>query len=400
MNRRTARIIAIVLALIMLISVLFGVLSALTAGANVTQAQIDRLREERREIQRRKQEVQSQINALEFEKRTEIAKKEVLDDRIMLTGYEIENITETIHDYTLLIEEKEIELEEARKDEAGQFQLYKERVRRMEENGSISYLEIIFGASSFSDLLARIDFVGDIMRADVRKYEDLVEARNVTAAAVESLERTKDELEEERVLQEEKQAELVEQIAEASAIIAQLEANIETESELHREVAAEEERIQREINARVEELRRQEAARRARTVAGSGRLIWPLPSSANVTSGFGARMHPTFRVIRQHHGIDVAASHGANIIASDRGTVITSAYNSSYGHYVVISHGNGTTTLYAHMSSRRVSQGQTVEQGQVIGLVGSTGVSTGPHLHFEVSVNGTRRDPMSFFRFG
>ncbi|MCL2227171.1 MAG: M23 family metallopeptidase [Oscillospiraceae bacterium] len=105
--------------------------------------------------------------------------------------------------------------------------------------------------------------------------------------------------------------------------------------------------------------------------------------------------------MRQHSGIDIAARHGANVLAADRGTVITSRFNSSYGNYIVIAHGenrNGDriTTLYAHLSTRSVSVGDVVEQGQVIGRIGSTGVSTGPHLHFEVMVNGTRVNPMRF----
>ena len=119
------------------------------------------------------------------------------------------------------------------------------------------------------------------------------------------------------------------------------------------------------------------------------------PVSGAVTSGFGMRKHPVFGDYRQHNGVDFYASHGAVVVAADSGTVITSTYNSSYGNYVVIAHGGGMTTLYAHLSSRSVSVGDGVSKGQQVGLVGSTGISTGPHLHFEVSVNGTRINPMT-----
>jgi len=400
-NKRVVRIIAIVLALIMLFSVFMIALNAITAQAAVTQAEIDRLRAEKKEYERKKREIQSRINTIEFEKMTEIARKEVLDDRIMLTGLEIDNIVETIELYVTLIIEKELEVVAAQESEDEQLRKYKNRVRDMEENGVISYLEIIFDSTDFSDLLARLDFVGDIMQADENMYNDLIAAREATIAAEERLKQTKLEMEEEKRLKELKQAELEEQLDEATALIAAIEANLESEKALRAEVEADEEKIQREINQKVEELRRAQELARAKAasatanrVRGTGQLKWPVPSNGAVTSGFGMRMHPVYKVYRQHSGIDIPAKHGANVVAADTGTVITSAYNSSYGNYIVVSHGNGMTTLYAHLSSRKAKEGATVTKGDVIGLIGSTGVSTGPHLHFEVSVNGTRINPL------
>jgi murein DD-endopeptidase MepM/ murein hydrolase activator NlpD len=400
-SKRVARIIAIILAFLMLFSVIMLAIDSVTASARVTQAEIDRLRNDLREHQRRKLEIQSTINATEFERRTEMAKKRVLDDRIMLTELEIENLTETIELYVLLIGEKELEVIEAQQREDEQLHLYKVRVRDMEENGMISYLEIIFDSTSFSDLLARIDFIGDIMRADERTYNNLIAAKEETEAAVVALEQTKAEMEVEKVLREDKMVELQEQLQEANELIARIQADLEAEQALYNEVVAEEERVQRDINARVEELRRQEEARRraeADRVRGTGQFRWPVPGHGDVSSGFGNRFHPVFRVYRQHMGIDIAAPHGANVIASDDGRVIISAYNSSYGNYIVISHGNingeNLTTLYAHLSTRRVSEGDIVSKGQVIGRIGSTGISTGPHLHFEISVNGRQINPL------
>jgi len=269
----------------------------------------------------------------------------------------------------------------------------------MEENGIITYLEIVFASTSFSDLLARLDFVGDIMRADEKTYFDLIAARENTIAAKDALEQTKLEMEEEKENLRLKREELKEQLDEANELITQMKASLDTEMALYAEVSAEEDKVQREINAKVEELRKLEEQQRQRAAAnvvrGTGQLRWPVPSNGAVSSGYGVRMHPVFRVQRQHWGIDIPGAHGANVVAADTGTVITSAYNSSYGNYVVISHGNGMTTLYAHLSSRKVSEGASVTKGQVIGLIGSTGISTGPHLHFEVSRNGSRINPMT-----
>jgi len=341
---------------------------------------------------------------------TELTKKGVLDDRIMLTGLEIDNVNSIIAYYDILIREKEYEVYLAQGREDAQLQKYRNRVRDMEENGIISYLEIIFDSTSFSDMLARIDFVSDIMRADESAYVDLITARNETEAAKENLEMAKAEMDDEKAYLELKEAELFEQLEEAHALITKMENDIETEKQLRSMVIEEEARVQREINAKVEELRRQQEIERQRrlreqqrsssgssggmnAVTGTGELMWPV--GGTVTSGFGVRRHPVFGDMRQHNGIDIHSSHGTSVVAADGGTVITSSYNSSYGNYIVISHGNGITTLYAHLSTRSVSTGTNVSKGQLVGLVGSTGISTGPHLHFEVTVNGSRVNPYS-----
>jgi murein DD-endopeptidase MepM/ murein hydrolase activator NlpD len=411
-NKKFARVVAVILAVLMFLSVAMIAISALTgmsASARVTQAQIDKLREEKREIGREKREIQTIINSIEFERKEEIAKKQVLDNRITLTGLEIDSMNEIINQYNLLIREKEYEVVIAQNREEAQLQKFRTRVRDMEENGIISYIELIFDSVSFSDLLARLDFIGDIMRADESMYAALQRTRFDTAQAKAELEETREELEAEKLILEEMEAELQEQLEEAHALILQMEADIDSAMELRAQAIAEEDRVQKEINAASEELRRQQREERERLareranrqpvstptnwVTGTGELMWP--TSGPVTSAYGTRRHPVFGDMRFHGGIDIGAPHGQNVFASDSGTVITSTYNSNYGNYVVIDHGNGMTTLYAHLSSRSVSNGVSVTRGQVIGLIGSTGISTGPHLHFEVSVGGSRVNPMT-----
>ena len=405
-NKKVIRVIAIILAVVMLMSVGFVILDSLMASANSsnisgTRAQINRLRGELQGYQSRRREVQTHIDAIDFERRTELARKSILDDRIMFTGMEIDIIEATIEQYEILIVEKEAEVVRAQEREEAQFQLFRTRVRNMEENGVISYLEILFSSTNFADLLARMDFVSDIMRADEQIYFELVAAREATIEAKAELEETKLELEEERVLLFSRQEELAEQVEEAEAMIYELLQHRETEQALHDALVADEARIMRQIREQEEELRRLEAAAAAAAAAarpvvrGTGELTWPVPGHTRVTSPFGSRMHPVFRVMRHHNGIDIGAPHGANVVAADRGTVIRSAYNSSFGNYIVISHGN-MNTLYAHLSTRSVRAGDTVQRGQTIGRIGSTGTSTGPHLHFEVHVNGQRVNPMRF----
>jgi len=395
-----------IFAVIMLFSIVMIAITALadtSASARVTQSQIDKLRAEKKEYERQKREIQAKIDANEFERLTELAKKRVLDDRITLTGLEIENINETIDQFSILIREKEYEVVIAQNREEAQLQKYRSRVRDMEENGIISYLELLFDSTSFSDLLARIDFVNDIMRADESSYNNLQKARNDTIDAKEDLELTKLELDGEKAALEDKEAELLEQLDEAHALIRKIEADIEANQALHEQVEAEEDRVQKEINAAIEELKRQQelarrqAAQRSGSssggsggggwVSGTGQFMWP--TSGTISSNYGLRNG------RQHQGIDISAPHGTTIVAADSGTVVTSTYGAGYGNYIVIAHGNGSTTLYAHMSSLGVGVGTSVSKGQYIGTVGSTGNSTGPHLHFEVSINGSRVNPLS-----
>jgi len=397
-------------------------------SSQVTKTQIDQLRAEKREYERQKREIQSKIDAIEFEHLTEMAKKEVLDQRIRLTALEIKNTNNTIEQLYLLIREKEYEVFLAQNREESQFHKYRNRVRDMEENGIITYLEIVFDATSFSDLLARIDFVGDIMRADRRLFDDLQVARSEIEDAKADLEEVRTELEEEKEQLEFIEAELIEQLDQAHELILNLQANIEAEKQLRDQMIAEEARVQREINAAIEQLRRQEEeAERQRRLreesqqgsaggggsgsgsgsdsssggssgggsgggssggsGGSGQFTWPVPGGS-IISRWGAP-----RGGRLHQGLDISGAHGANVVAGDSGTVITSSYGSGYGYYVTVSHGNGIATLYSHLSSSAVNVGDSVSRGQVIGYVGSTGNATTPHLHFEVFVNGTRVNP-------
>ena len=185
-SKTFVRVVAIVLAIILAGSVLFSAIGYLTADA-VSQAEIDELKQQQSELSDKKNEIQSQINSLEYERMTALAKKEVLDEQMELTQDEIENITQQIATYDELIEQKKVEVVEAQKKENEQLELYKKRVRAMEENGIITYLAVIFEADSFSDLLGRIDFVGSTMKETEQIYWDLDAARLATIQAQQEL---------------------------------------------------------------------------------------------------------------------------------------------------------------------------------------------------------------------
>ena len=392
-SKRFVRIVAVALAVLMALSVLVSVMMA-TAGAAPTQSQIDKLEQERDQIQQQMQDIESEINSLEYEQSVAMAKKSVLDQKVDLTQQEIDNLTAQIAEYEVLIDEKEVEVRKAEIAEEDQWDQYKVRIRAMEENGTISYFAIIFGARDFTDMLGRIDVVDSIMDYDEQLYQDLVSAREATEKAKADLEAAVVAMGERQDSLVESQALLEQQVEESIQLLTQLEENISAKEELYAQVSAEEDKLKDEI------MELEEALKNAATgVVGTGNFIWPSQYSSYITSLFGLRGSPTAGASSNHKGVDIAGSgiYGTNVLASDGGTVLTSAYSSSYGNYITISHGNGYTTLYAHMSKRLVSAGDSVSQGQVIGLVGSTGISTGAHLHFEVWENGTRINPLSFF---
>ena len=424
MTKKTTRIICIILAILMLVGFV-----AMIVGSNaraVTQAEIDKLQAERDEIRRQKNDIQEQINALQLEVTSVIDKKAALDDQNELNRQDIELINEQIALYDRLIEEKAQEVEAAIRAEEEQFAHYCSRVRAMEESNSWTYLSFIFEADSLTDFLGRINDVTDIMRNDRHIKDEYIAAR-------EAVQQVKAEYEAVQAEQEEKRKELLaekqrleEQIEAAAKMIAELEKDIEAFKEAYEANEELENEIQSKIDKKVAELQAQkaaeEAARRAYeesqrklreqaaraaaaansgssgTAAGAGYYSWPVPSCTYITSKFGYRVHPIFGTTKYHSGVDIAAGYGAVIQAAAGGTVSISEKSDSYGYYCVIYHSNGTTTLYAHMNAMpSVSVGETVSAGQTIGFVGSTGWSTGPHCHFEIRVNGSCVDPLSYF---
>ncbi len=393
MSKKWVRVICIVLAVLMAASVITIALSTLAGAA--TSDKLKSLQQERSSLKQKKQDINSKINSLEYEELAALAKKEVLDERVMLTQDEIDNINEQIGVYEELIQEKQEEVEVLKNEQRVQWEKYKTRIRAMEENGSISYYDIIFGASSFADMLFRIDAVNAIMEYDEQVYQQLLDAESATRQAQQELRDTKLELEDKTIELEEAIQELNVLIEEANEYIAQLESDQEAYKQTLTELEASEKAIDKQIKEEEARLKKLEEAKK---VKGTGSFRWPLDVSGRITSPFGFRQNPVTKKYHNHGGIDIGqVGYGANIRASDTGIVTTSGYDSSYGNYVVINHGNGYVTLYAHMSKRLVSKGATVKKGDIIGLTGSTGNSNGPHLHFEIRKNGVRIDPTQFF---
>ncbi len=363
----------------------------------VSQSEIDALEEQRDELKAQREEMQAGIDELKNQQAGVLEQKRALDEQNEVYRQELELIEEQVSLYTRLVDEKAAELEKATADEAEQLAIYKQHVRAMEENGEYTYLSIIFGSRSLSQLMSNLDMIGEIMDADKRIYDQYTAAREDAEEIKAEYETTLSALADKQAEYEAEKADLEAKIAEANDMIAQLEEEINSNYDLYLEVLAQEEALESDIQNMIAEMERQEAAN---SITSTGTYIWPLPGYSP-GSAYGWRMHPIYHEMRFHAGEDIGAPSGTPILAADSGMATVIADNGNgYGNYIMINHGGGRVTLYAHMSAFAISNGATVSQGQVIGYVGSTGNSTGPHLHFEVRVNGATTDPKSYFNFG
>ena len=401
LKKKFKKFFAFAMALVMTMSVMFSMMSV--SAFAVTQSEIDSLRSQKSQLSSQKNQVQSTINSLQGQQSDLISLKNALDEKNAITVKQILNLNEQIELHTQLIEQKTVEVEEAQKTADEQLEKYKVRVRAMEEAGRYNYFEVLFGANSIGEFLSLIDDIGDIMRSDK-------ELENSYRQSVTDLKAVKAEYEEAKTEMEDTKAELedlkVQQeadIQEATAVIASLQSDINAKSGVLGQLTEQEKQLNADIQNKVNELNRQQEQNKPQpnpggggSAVGTGNLVWP-SYCTYITSRQGPRTHPVTGEYKNHGGTDIGASYGSAIYAADSGTVVRSAdgWNGGWGNYVMIDHGNGMQTLYAHMSSRAVSVGQMVSRGQTIGYVGSTGMSTGPHLHFEMYVNGSRIDPQT-----
>ena len=364
-------------------------------AAKVTQADIDALKGDASDLDKKQKEIQSKLNDLKDDKAAAVQKKNLLDDQIANTTAKISNTESQISDYNALITQAEADLADAQQREEAQYELFCKRVREMEEQGTVSYWSVLFKATSFSDLLGRLDIVNEIMDYDRQVIQDLQDLQAEIEEKKTGLEASKAELVAVRSELENQKKQLSAQRDQANELVKSIENNAAEYQATLNELDAEERRIAQQVKQLQKQLEEQMAAQGKNYNTNPGGYIWPV-DSRYITSTVGGRTSPGGIGSTNHKGTDIArVGYTSPVYAAKAGTVIVAKRSSSYGNYVVISHGTGNTTLYAHMSRLKVSVGTYVQQGQTIGITGSTGHSTGPHLHFEVVENGVLVNPLS-----
>ena len=377
---------------------LFGALGAeLTPNAlAVTQADIDALQKNADKLAQQKKDLKDKLSALSDKKSNALEKKKLLDQQVINLQAQIANAEAQIADYKALITQTESDLAEAQEKEAAQYELFCKRVRAMEERGSVSYWSVLFKAESFSDLLSRLDFINEIMDSDQSVIDQLQQLQDEIEAKKASLETSKAQTEVLRGELVSRKSELDTQRTEANRLVQEIQQNEADYKDTLDAIDSEEEQIQKKIVQMSRDLAAQNNNQNGGGSMALGGYIWPV-SSRRITSPMGSRYTGIPGASTNHKGVDIGGvGYTSEVHAAKAGTVIVSQYSNSYGNYVVVSHGSGNTTLYAHMSSRRVSVNQTVKQGDVLGITGSTGISNGAHLHFEITENGQRVNPLNY----
>lgn len=396
-----------IIAAVLAAGVLFSNGAVLTANA-VTQSEIDALKAERDKITAQRMEKQAVVDRLEAEKASVVDRKQAMDERNSYTLQQMELNREEIELYDQMILEKELEVTDAETLEKTQLERYRSRIRAMEENGNLNLIAIVLNSDNLSELMTAFDDIGEIMQSDKAIEKAYRAAKENTEQAKQEYEEVRLELTAKRDELEKEQVELQADIDEATQLILDLEFDLENRQREYEEIMAAEDAANAVIDQLVAQLEAErKAAEEAANAAGGGggggtatataSFVWPVASYVYISSRFGMRVHPITGQTRSHTGLDIASNQGTSVYAADGGKVTMASWNGGYGNCIMIDHGNGYVTLYGHLNGFAISQGDTVSQGQTIGYVGSTGTSTGSHLHFEVLLNGSRIDPEQFF---
>ena len=300
----------------------------------------------------------------------------------------------------------ERQLAEAQKRLEGRESVFYKRVRDIYINGRLSYLDVVIGSKDFSDFANRLEVLKRIIDSDITLINEIKKERADIEAHKQKLEADRAKLVELEKAALAKQAEIEQKKAERNVVLKKAQNDRATAMQAIEELNA----SSAQVSAMLKE---RQAARAAATAAaaaaaqssggqgasdnwvqGTGQLGWPV--SGEITSPYGYRVHPIWGTTIYHSGIDIGVDEGTPVHAADGGVVVWSGWMGGYGYAVVIDHGNGLSTLYGHNSELAVDEGQSVAKGQVISYAGSTGNSTGPHVHFEVRVNGDPVDPMGY----
>ena len=370
----------------------------------------DSIKEKEAEIAEARKEVEKLKDGLSD---IEAIKKGLEKSKNDLTTYvtqldtELDNIQERIAEYNELIDKKTLEIEvtteelnDAILQQEEQYAAMKKRIQFMYEQGNMLYMNLFFSAENITDMMNKADYIEALVAYDANQLDEYAKTAELIAICKEELEAQKEVLEEARINVKEEEKNINILIGEKEAQLVSLSSDISTKEaaikEYEDEIAAQNAEIAALEKAVAEEKARLAAENVAARTYDGGMFAWPCPSYTRISDQYGNRMHPTLGIEKFHNGIDLAAPYGSSILAAYDGDVVAAAYSSSMGNYIMIDHGDGLYTIYMHASALYVSSGQTVTKGQKIAAVGSTGRSTGNHLHFGVRLSGSYVSPWNY----
>ena len=378
-GKSTKRVIAALLALLMVfVCTPFSFADSYDDKLKALKSERDAMQGDIKDTQSQLEQGKQKVKQLESEIKT-------LDNRIYQTEVEINELVLQINDTKTQITEALDRLNKKQAELDAQNDALNMRLRSMYKNGDIGLLSVLLGSGTLTDLMTNMDMVQRIYDYDAKLLASLEDQYEVINQEKQDLLDLKAQLLELQDEAEKKKASLeADQIAAAQKREQVQQSNKDLEAQI--------DAMKKEADALSAQIKLLQSSR----AYVGGKMLWPSQSSTRVTSPFGNRLHPILKVYKLHTGIDIGAPNGTNILAANDGTVISAGYNNSYGYMVMLDHGGGIVTLYAHCSKLLVSKGDAVARGQVIALVGSTGMSTGPHLHFEVRINGVYKNPLEY----
>ncbi|MCI9539902.1 MAG: peptidoglycan DD-metalloendopeptidase family protein [Lachnospiraceae bacterium] len=357
--------------------------------ASSTKDKLSDAEQDRKDMQNRIEAVEDKIKELDALRKDAKAYIAAMDAELAKAEENLVDLQNQTAAKEEEIAQTEIELAHAKEVESEQYESMKIRIQFMFENGNQSYLDLILNSGSIEEILNKVEYISQITEYDRKMLEEYKKTRAEIEEKEAQLVKEHEELEILVAQAEEEKAAIellinskAQQLAQYEEDIAASEAELE---EMEAEAAA--------LDNRIAELEEQWRQENSRVIYDGGQFLFPLDYYSRVTSEFGWRDHPIFHTQRLHNGIDFGAPSGQPIKAAYRGEVVIAEYSSSAGNYIMLNHGNGLATVYMHCSKFNVSVGQVVEKGDIIGFVGSTGNSTGPHLHFSVRLNGEYIDP-------
>lgn len=409
MKNRLKIITAIMLTLIFCMQPVCNVQA--TEESNLSEAQ-----QEKKTLENDLQKAKELIDSLKGSKEDIQSEVEKLDKQLNEISGKVKELESRLSKKRQEIADTESALNKAKEQEKKQYRNMKKRIQFMYENGQTSYVEMLLSADSFTDFLNAVEYITQISQYDRKMLKEYQNMQVTIADTQKTLETDYASLQSlQAKVQEEKQAvaalesakkgelnDVADDLTDAQTVAKAYEAEIQAQNEVIAQIqaaqkrAAEQQAAQQQAQAAEENQNTAQNTTPSGNGQSTGSMMWPCPSSKRVTSDYGPRTSPTNGASSNHKGIDIGAAYGADIVAADGGTVLVATYSSSGGNYVIIDHGGGLCTVYMHASSLTVSAGQTVSKGQVIAKVGSTGISTGNHLHFGVTLNGVYVSPWGY----
>lgn len=365
--------------------------------------EIEEAEEEQKKYEKKAEQLQKEMLELEEERIDTLKYIEKIDQKTAEVEGELAELSEQIVQTEGDLERKEQELAAAEREEEKQYMRMKQRIKYMYENGTQDYIELLFSAGNIADFLNRTEYIEKISGYDKQVFQEYQKIRKDMEKKKQEVETTLSNLEDMQgdaiAEQQALDAMKTKKQEELESYQNNLKKTQEQADEYAKQAANAEAEVEKLLEAKQREIDRQNSMGGGDS-GGDGKFRWPLNVAGRISSGFGPRNSPTAGASSYHKGIDIAVAYGTPILAAESGTVVTATYSSSAGNYVMISHGNRLYTVYMHCSKLAVSEGEMVKRGQVIAYVGSTGISTGSHLHFGVSKNGSYVNPLNYVKQG